>query len=156
MTGFAVHGAAQRFFASIAAASLILFAHGASAQYTQDFGAYRVRYSALPTDRLLPAMAKAYGIVRSPGRALVNVAVQRIASGDASSPIRATVSGMAISLGGERVALEFREIVEEGTASYIAETPVAAPDTVRFDISVTPESEGEPFVVKFNQDFVAD
>ena len=155
MSGFVTHGLAHRFFA-VATASLVLFAHGASAQNTQDVGAYSVRYSALPTDRLLPAMANAYGIVRSPERALVNVAVQRIAAGDASSPIRATVSGTAVSLGGERVALKFREIVEEGTASYIAETPIAAPDTLRFDISITPESAGEPFVVKFNQDFVAD
>ena len=141
---------------SLAVAALALFAHGASAQYAQDLGAYRVRYSALPTDQLLPAMAKSYGIVRSHDRAIVNIAVQRIASGDASSPIRAAVSGNAVSLGGDSVALKFREIFEEGAASYIAELPVSTPDTYRFTISLTPESETAPVVLKFNQDFVAD
>lgn len=131
-------------------------AFGAQAQYAQDFGAYRVRYSALPSTQLLPDVAKSYGIVRSSARGFVNIAVQRTASGDASSPIRAAIDGKATSLGGASVALKFREIAEDGAVYYIGEFPVSAPDTYRFAISITPEPGATSFVVKFDQEFVAD
>lgn len=126
------------------------------AQYAEDFGAYRVHYSALPSDQLLPAVAKEYGIVRSRERGLLNVAVQRTASGATSDPVRATLDGTATSLGGARVALKFREISEDGAVYYISEFPVSAPDTYRFSISITPENATSPHVLKFSQDFVAD
>lgn len=126
------------------------------AQYAEDFGEYRVRYSALPTDQLLPDVARAYGIDRSRQRGLLNVAVQRSASGRASDPIRALLNGTATSLGGQRVSLKFREIAEDGAVYYISEFPVSPPDTYRFSINVTPEGATTPYLLKFNQDFVAD
>lgn len=128
----------------------------AHAQYAQDFGAYRVRYNALPTGHLLPNVAQTYGIPRSQQLGLVNIAVQRTADGDTSAPIRATLNGTATSLGGQRVALKFREIAEDGAVYYIAQFPISAPDTYRFDISITPESATSPYTLKFGQDFVAD
>jgi hypothetical protein len=126
------------------------------AQHVEDFGAYRVRCNALPSAQLLPSMAQAYGIVRSPERGIVNISVQRTAGGVASDPIRAAVTGTAASLGGERVPLRFREIVEDGAVGYISEFPVGAPDTIRFSITVTPESATSPHTLTFQQDFVPD
>jgi uncharacterized protein DUF4426 len=126
------------------------------AQYAEDFGEYRVRYSALPTDQLLPDIARAYGIDRSRQRGLLNIAVQRSAAGRASDPIRALLNGTATSLGGQRVSLKFREIAEDGAVYYISEFPVSAPDTYRFSINVTPEGAAAPYLLKFSQDFVAD
>jgi hypothetical protein len=138
---------------------VIFFVFGCSAalaQYAEDFGAYRVRYNALPTEHLLPTVAQAYGIVRSNELGLLNIAVQRKADGETSTPIRATLAGTATSLGGQRAALKFREIAEDGAVYYIAQFPISAPDTYRFDISITPESATSPYVLKFGQDFVAD
>lgn len=138
------------------AALFVVAANAAHAQYAENFGAYRVRYNALPTEHLLPNVAQAYGIPRSPQLGLVNIAVQRSADGDTSSPIRATLNGTATSLAGQRVALKFREIAEDGAVYYIAQFPISAPDTYRFDISITPESATSPYTLKFGQDFVAD
>ncbi|HEV7490566.1 MAG TPA: DUF4426 domain-containing protein [Rhodanobacteraceae bacterium] len=137
-------------------AAFALVGTAAHAQYAENFGEYRVRYNALPTQHLLPSVAQAYGIVRSHERGLVNIAVQRNSAGDTSAPIRATLSGTATSLGGQRVALKFREIAEDGAVYYIAEFPISAPDTYRFDVSITPESATSPYLLKFGQDFVAD
>lgn len=145
-----------RVIAPLLVASFAVIAIAAHAQYAQDFGAYRVRYNALPTQHLLPSVAQAYGIPRSQQLGLVNVAVQRNADGDTSTPIRATLNGTATSLAGQRVALKFREIAEDGAVYYLSEFPVSAPDTYRFTISITPESATSPYLLKFSQDFVAD
>ncbi len=139
--------------ALLLALALAAAASAARADYSEDFGPYRVHYSALPTDRLLPAVAKSYRIDRSRGRGLVNIAVQRAAAGNTSAPIRAAVSGNARPLAGASTELRFREIVEEGAVYYISEFPVSAPDTIRFSISITPEGETSPYLLKFNQDF---
>ena len=108
MTGRRTIGAADRTEANrrsdraswLLAASLLAAACGARAQYAEDFGAYRVRFSALPTEQLLPNVAQAYGIVRSRGRGLVNIAVQRSAEGETSAPVRAALDGTATALDG--------------------------------------------------------
>ena len=125
-------------------------------QYAQDFGDVTVNYSAIATDRLLPEMAKRYGIVRSRERALVNIAVQRKGADGNTVPVPATISGFGVSLGGQRVDIAFREIVENDTISYIGEIPVSAPDTYRFTVSIVPERTSTPYTVNFSQDFVAD
>ncbi|MGH8172525.1 MAG: DUF4426 domain-containing protein [Rhodanobacteraceae bacterium] len=144
---------------SVIAACIALFAFATSslhAQNSQDFDAYRVRYSALPTDQLLPDVAREYGISRSRQRGLLNIAVQRNNAGSVSDPIHATLAGSATTLGGQRVALKFREIAEDGAVYYISEFPVSPPDTYRFEIKVTPESATAPYTLRFNKDFVAD
>ena len=127
-----------------------------SAQNAQDFDTYRVRYSAIPTDQLLPDVARSYGIDRSRQRGFLNIAVQKNALGSDSDPIRAALDGSATSLGGQRVPLKFREISEDGAVYYISEFPVSPPDTYRFEIKVTPESATTSYTLRFNQDFVAD
>lgn len=145
-----------RRIASALAALLACCAAPLAAQNFQDFDTFRVRYSALPTDRLLADVASVYGITRSARRGLLNIAVQRNAAGNSSDPIRSALSGTATSLGGQRVTLTFREIAEDGAVYYISEFPVSPPDTYRFEIKVTPESATVPYVLRFNKEFVAD
>jgi hypothetical protein len=150
----------MRRLASIGLA-LALLPFAARSEYEQTFGDMTVHYSALATSRLLPAMAKSYGIAQSSSRGLVNVAIERKAAGGATTPIRATVAGKATSLGGDGAPLKFRELVEDGTVSYISEFPLSAPDTYTFTITITPESAASEnaapaYTLKFNQDFVAD
>jgi hypothetical protein len=134
---------------------LALLPVAARSQYEQTFGDATVHYSALPTTRLLPAMAKSYGITQSASRGLVNIAIERKAADGKTTPVRATVTGKAASLGGDAAALRFRELVEDGTVSYINEFPLSAPDTYTFTITIVPESGAPPYTLKFSQDFVA-
>ena len=134
---------------------LAMLPFAAHSQYEQTFGDATVHYSALSTERLLPAMAKSYGITRSASRGLVNVAIEQKAPGDKTTPARATLTGKAVSLGGDSAPLKFRELVEDGTVSYISEFPLSAPDTYAFTITIVPESAAPPYTLKFSQDFVA-
>jgi hypothetical protein len=141
--------------------ALALLPFAARSQYEQTFGELTVHYSALATSRLLPAMAKNYGIAQSSGRGLVNVAIERKAADGAATPVRAAVAGTTTSLGGESAPLKFRELIEDGTVSYLGEFPLSAPDTYTFTITIAPESaapEGQApaSTLKFTQDFVAD
>src|SRR5262252_3057525 len=94
---------------------LALLPFAAHSQYEQTFGDATVHYSALSTERLLPAMAKSYGIAQSASRGLVNVAIERKAADGQTTPVRATVTGNAVSVGGDSAPLKFRELVEDGT-----------------------------------------
>ena len=132
---------------------LALLPFAASSQYRQEFGNVVAHYSAISTERLLPEMAKHYGLSRSRDRGLVNVALERTGT---TNSVRAAVSGTATALSGEKKDIRFREIVEEGSASYIGEFALSAPDTYTFTISITPENGTTPYTLKFTQDFVRD
>jgi hypothetical protein len=145
----------MRLAASIAFV-LAFIPFAARSQYEQDFGNVVAHYNALPTERLLPAMAKSYGIVRARGSGLVNIAVERKGSEKMTIPVRAALEGSATSISGETAKLKFREIAEEGTVSYISEFPIDAPDTYRFTVVITPEGATSSYTLKFTQDFVGD
>lgn len=132
---------------------LALLPFAARSQYEQTFGDMTVHYSALPTTRLLPAMAKSYGIAQSASRGLLNIAIDRKASDGKTMSVRASVAGKAVSVGGDSAPLKFRELVEDGTVSYIGEFPLSAPDTYTFTVTITPEN-APAYTLKFNQDFV--
>jgi hypothetical protein len=129
---------------------LALLPFAASSQYQQTFGDVVAHYSALSTERLLPDMAKHYGIARERNRGLVNLALER--AGNAAS-VRATVTGTATSIAGDKQPIHFRELVEDGTVSYLGEFVLSAPDTYTFAIAITPEN-GAAYTLKFTQDFV--
>jgi hypothetical protein len=143
----------MRLAASIAIV-LSLWPAAAQPQYEQDFGAVSMNYNALRSDRLLPEMARRYGIVRSRDRAIVNLAVQGKQPDGSMKALHATISGFAVSLGGKRTDIPFREIAEDGTISYVGQFAISVPDTYRFTISATPEGTTRPYTVVFNQDFV--
>ena len=130
---------------------LALLPFAASSQYRQEFGNVIAHYSASSTERLLPEMAKQYGITRSRDRGLVNLALERSGTTDS---VRAAVSGSATAISGEKKDIRFREIVEEGSVSYVGEFALSAPDTYTFTIAITPENATTPYTLKFTQDFV--
>lgn len=132
---------------------LALLPFAASSQNREEFGAVVAHYSALSTEHLLPDMAKHYGIVRAADRGLVNLALEKTGTTDS---VRAAVSGTATAISGEKKDIRFREIVEEGSVSYIGEFALSAPDTYTFTISITPENATAPYTLKFTQDFVRD
>lgn len=127
-----------------------------SNETSQDFGAYEVHFNAALTDQLSAEIAKAYGIVRSKNRAMLNVSVLEKQSGQTGTPVAAATSVRASNLTGQLKPLTLREIRDGEAIYYIGEVGVANAETLIFDISVTPEGHDSPYAVRFSRQFFAD
>lgn len=118
-----------------------------------DIGDHVVHFSALATDQLPPDVAKAYSIVRSPERAMLNVSVLQAADNKA---VTADITVNVVNLTGQLKNVAMRQINEGDAIYYIGETRVANRETLVFDISVTPEGVNVPSQVRFQRQFFTD
>lgn len=115
-----------------------------------DIGAHVVHFSAQSTDQLPPDIARAYNIVRSKNRAMLNVSV--IENGT-DKPVSAEVVVKTVNLTGQLKNVNMRKITEQEAIYYIGETPIANRETLIFDIDVTPEGADEMSQVRFKRQF---
>jgi hypothetical protein len=128
---------------------------GHGQQQTRDFGDYIVHYSAITTNQLLADVARNYGIERSAHRGLLNIAVQT--KGDAQARmINASVSAQVSDLTGHTTTIVLRETTENGDVDYLGEFPLSGSGAYIFVVNVVAPGHREPYVVKFNQDYVVD
>lgn len=118
-----------------------------------EIGEHVVHFSALATDQLPPEVARAYNIVRSKNRAMLNVSVLRKSDGKA---VTAVVTVKTVNLTGQLKNVTMRQINEGDAIYYIGETPVANRETLVFDISVTPEGVKQASDVRFKRQFYTD
>ena len=121
-----------------------------------DIGDYIVHFSAQSTDQLPPEVARAYNIVRSKNRAMLNVSIIRESD---NMPVSGKVALKPVNLTGQLITVTMREIEEPGDVVaiyYIGETPVANRETLIFDISVQPDGESSPSDVRFKRQFYTD
>lgn len=118
-----------------------------------DIGAHIIHFSAQSTDQLPPEVARAYDILRSKNRAMLNVSVIRKAD---NSPVAATVNVKTVNLTGQLKNVAMRQINEQEAIYYIGETAVANRETLIFDISVLPEGEEQASDVRFKRQFYTD
>lgn len=118
-----------------------------------DIGNHVVHFSAQSTDQLPPDIARAYNIVRSKNRAMVNVSVLQEAD---NTPVEADVSVKTVNLTGQLKNVIMRKVEEQEAIYYIGETPVANRETLVFDITVIPEGETEPQTLRFQRQFYSD
>jgi len=118
-----------------------------------DIGAHVVHFSAQSTDQLPPEVARAYDILRSKNRAMLNVSVIRKAD---NSPVTAAVTVKTVNLTGQLKNVTMRQIDEQEAVYYIGETPVANRETLIFDISVLPEGAERASDVRFKREFYTD
>ena len=141
-------------FLTIIFLSSVAFCNSGFAQQSQDFGPFVVHYNALTTNLIPPQVAQGYDIKRSSSRALLNITLLRKVMDNPGSPTGAEVTATATNLTGQRREINIREIREnEGAIYYIGEFPVHNLETYKFNVTVTPEGETEPLVVKFSQQF---
>ena len=115
-----------------------------------DIGNHVVHFSAQSTDQLPPEVARAYNIVRSKNRAMLNVSV--IEEGT-EKPVTAEITVKTVNLTGQLKNVTMRMIREQEAIYYIGETPVANQETLVFDISVKPEGVAEASEVRFKRQF---
>ena len=123
---------------------------------SQDFGDYVVHVNALPTDELTAEVAKAYGIVRSKNRAMLNVSVIQKAEGTIGTPIAGEVNASATNLTGQLKNLTLRQINEGDAIYFIGEVPVANGETLIFSIEGEPQGDHSPFALRFQKQFYTD
>lgn len=118
-----------------------------------DIGDYVVHFNALSTDQLPPEVARAYNILRSKNRAMLNVSVIRKSD---KAPVPATVTVKTVNLTGQLKNVTMRQINEQEAVYYIGETAVANRETLVFDISVIPEGATRASELRFKREFYTD
>ena len=118
-----------------------------------DIGDHVVHFSAQSTDQLPPDIARAYNIVRSKNRIMLNVSVLKESDGSA---VTAAVTVKTQNLTGQLKNVTMREVTEQEAIYYIGETPVANQETLIFDISVTPDGKTAASEVRFKRQFYTD
>ena len=118
-----------------------------------DIGDHVIHFSAQSTDQLPPEIARAYNIVRSKNRAMLNVSVLRASDNQA---VPADVTVKTVNLTGQLKTVTMRRINEQEAIYYIGEVPVANRETLIFDISVTPDGDDSSSEVRFKRQFYTD
>ena len=118
-----------------------------------NIGDHVVHFSAQSTDQLPPEVARAYNIVRSKNRAMLNVSVLRASD---NKPVAADVSVKTVNLTGQLKNITMRQIDEQEAIYYIGEVAVANRETLNFDISITPDGVDTASVVRFQRQFFTD
>ncbi len=118
-----------------------------------EIGDHVVHFSAQSTDQLPPEVARAYNIVRSKNRAMLNVSVLQASDGSA---VVADVSVKTVNLTGQLKNVTMRQIDEGEAIYYIGEVAIANRETLVFDISVTPDGSDQTSDVRFKRQFFTD
>ncbi len=135
----------SRFFGLALLLSLPLSGY---AENVTKFGDYVIHHTALPTDVLLPKVAKAYKIKRSKNRGMLNIVVQHNGKG-----VAAKVTGTGTNLNSQLKHLQFREIKEGDVIYYISSFRVTNKEVITFKIKVQPAGSGKSHTVKFKKEF---
>ena len=118
------------------------------AENVTKFGDYVIHHIALPTEILLPEVARAYRIKRSKNRGMLNIVVQHKGKGT-----DAKVTGTGVNLNSQLKHLEFREIKEGDVTYYISSFRVTNKETINFKIKVQPAGSSQVYTVKFKKEF---
>ena len=119
----------------------------------RDIGEHIVHFSAQSTDQLPPEVARAYNIVRSKNRAMLNVTVLSKAD---NAAVTADVKVKTVNLTGQLKNVTMRQVDEQDAVYYIGEVAVANRETLIFDISVKPSGSERFSDVRFKRQFFTD
>lgn len=109
------------------------------------FGDITVHYNTFNSTFLQPDIAKAAELTRSKNQGVINVSV--IKDG---KPLVAQVSGTVKDLTSQSVALQFKEVTEQGAIYYLAQYPVPQQETRTFEIKV--QTGDKINTINFNQE----
>ncbi|MDH4126864.1 MAG: DUF4426 domain-containing protein [Gammaproteobacteria bacterium] len=118
-----------------------------------DIGEHIVHFSAMSTDQLTPEVARAFNIVRSKNRAMLNVSVLRKSDQKA---VTATITVNTVNLTGQLKNISMRKAEEGEAIYYIGEVAVANRETLVFDISITPDGVDRASELRFKREFFTD
>jgi hypothetical protein len=125
----------------------------ASAEQYQDFGDYRIHYSAFKSDMIAPEVAKAHGLTRSKYRAVINITVQKKGANGGYEAVPAEVEGTARDIYSKIRKLKMEEVREGPAIYYLAEFPITDEQRLDFAIRVIPQGEKVARPITFSQQF---
>ncbi len=126
----------------------------AQAERTRDLGAFVVHYTAMPTDALNARVAKAHAIERAADLGMLNIAVVKKQSGDTVIPVTAAITADVTDHLGNINMLSIREIRDGQAVYYIGEFQIRSREPLQFQITVSPEGTGPPYMLQFEKEFI--
>lgn len=143
---------------SIALAALLTsLASSARAERSTTVGEFTVHYNAIPTTALNADVARHYGITRSGGRALLNIAVLRQApDGTEARAVPARVKAFTHALTGQRSEILLREIRDQDAIYYIGDFRIRGEEHLRFELEATPDGTERTIPARFEHTFTGD
>ncbi len=124
----------------------LLLAIPAFAERKHSAGEYEVHYNVFESGFLQPDIAAAAGLTRSKNLGVMNIAVLK-----AGKPVTAQVSGTMHNLLGQQHPLAFKQLKEGRAIYYLAQFPLEARETLRFNVRVQPEGSA-PIDFEFSQE----
>lgn len=133
--------------------SLLLLTPPALAEQAKTFGDVAIHYNAMPTDELLPDVAKNYKIERSRNRGMLTISILKRTALGVSQASKGEVKVSIPTLTGQSVEVPMREIVEGAAIYYIGEYRVTAPQTLKFVVSAKPEGGDRALNFDFSRQF---
>ena len=124
-------------------------------QVTQ-FGDYQLHYNTFESTFLTPEIAHQYGLTRTKGQALLNVAVTTQSQGELPQSQRALVSANVKNLLGQIVSLSFITIEEGDTVYYLAPFTKTDDEILKFTVNAKLSADSAPMTVNFQRHFYVD
>ncbi|WP_233152817.1 DUF4426 domain-containing protein [Motiliproteus sp. MSK22-1] len=134
---------------------LLWLASHAGAEQFKPFDNYEVHYNAFNSSFVTPEVASAYNLQRSKSRALMNIAVLKVADSNKLS-VKAMVKGTMKNLIGQSQDLDFTEIREGESIYYIASFRFTDDEVLKFELDVQPDPNKPAYKMSFQQHFYAD
>lgn len=128
----------------------------ADIQTEKTFGNYVVHYSVFNSSFIDTNIAKAYEIVRSKEKVLINIAVIDHRHPEKPIPVKAHIKGYAANLMSQQIKLEFDEIREKKAIYYLANLRVSNHEVFHFTIDIQPDPNKPPFSLNFTRTLYKD
>ena len=101
------------------------------AQRQQTFGDTTVYYNAFPSTFLTPDIAREFEVTRSKTNGVLNITLNK-----GGKNIAANVQGTVQTGDAKPTPLTFRQVGKNGEINYLAQFPVAGPQTFTFKVDV--------------------
>ena len=145
----------NQLFAAVLLLGMLAVSSNSPAQQSLDLDEYVVHYNALNTSLLPPQMTQAYGIQRSPNKAVLTItALKKEENNPLGTPVRAEVTANAVNFSGQRRSIKMREISDlSGSVYYIGVLTVYNLESFKFTVNLKIEGLEKPAVVQFSQQF---
>lgn len=114
-------------------------------------GETAIHASVVPTLAVGEAVAHSYGIERHARHQLLLVGIRQGAGADAIALAASRIQAHATDLRGVRQQVALRQVRTGEVIDYVGTVRATGPDTLRFDVQVTPEGQ-PPLRLQFSRD----
>lgn len=136
--------------------TICLFSVVSYADQVTEFGDYQLHYNTFESTFITPEIAHQYGLTRSKGQGLLNVAVTTKPVGLLPTSHQALVSGKVTNLLGQTVKLQFVTINEGDAVYYLAPFTKTNDEILKFAVEAKITADSQPMSVTFERHVYVD